>query len=41
MSGLKSNEIHDAFERKNKENYKRMYVLRESPEHILKWLESI
>ncbi len=25
----------------NKENYKRMYVLRESPEHILKWLESI
>lgn len=25
----------------NKENYKRMYVLKKSPEHVLKWLESI
>ncbi len=25
----------------NKENYKRMYVLKEEPENILKWLESI
>lgn len=25
----------------NKENYKRMYVLKESPEYILKWLKNI
>ena len=25
----------------NKENYKRMYVLRKSPEQVLKWLESM
>jgi hypothetical protein len=25
----------------NKENYKRMYVLKESPEYILKWLGNI
>jgi len=25
----------------NKENYKRMYVLKENPEYILKWLKNI